>query len=369
MRNTFVIFLLLTGCLAPCRGGVLDAAYNYGDGFVETFDGMGQSNSVPGEGTNTYWSVVSDEKECATQLVVADTSTEGERASGFNACGAQSDRHLSLGKTKEKRETNYLVARFRNGTGHPRKEIKLYYDMECSWTQYDRKKLCGAAFVVSYSTNRTHWTTMPNFGATIDNSRVTKGKTWFSDAEMDAQGLAVRRAGGTFALPQALPPGADLYIRWDAVKPKKTGKKSKEYKGVCLGIDNIAGRPFAPDDDSDGDGLTDNDEVTIGADRFNPDSDGDGASDSSEWLAGTDVMNPHSYWQIRARRSASGNELNWDTLTGRRYTLYTCADLANPVWSAVPGCMDKPGIDDTMFVTHRPTSSVAYYRVELTPTN
>ena len=209
---------------------------------------------------------------------------------------------------------------------------------------------------------------MPNFGATIENADATKVLTWFSDAEMDAQALAVRSAGGTFLLPQVLPPGADFYIRWDVAKTKNTGKKSKDNNGVNFGIDNIATKPFMPDDDSDVDGLTDNHEVIAGTDRFNPDSDGDKANDGSEWLAGTDPLNSNSFWRLRSRRIVSGNELNWDTLKGRQYTLYACTDLANPIWSAVPGCVDEPGIDDSMFFTNRPTPSVTYYRVELTPT-
>lgn len=367
MKNTLVIFLLSAGFLAPCQGGVLDAAYNYWEGFVETFDGMGQSNSVPAEGKNTYWSIVSDKKECATRLVVADSSTKGEKKSGFNACGSYSDRHLSLGKTKAKPGHNYMVARFRNTTGHARKEIQLYYDMECSWTKYDGKKPSSASFTVSYSTDRTQWITMPNFGATINNSGATKVSSWLSDREMDTQALAVRSIGGTFLLPQVLPSDADFYIRWDVTKPKKTGEKFKEDNKFSFGIDNVAARPFSPDADSDHDGIMDKDEAAAGTDRFTSDSDGDGASDGSESLAGTDPLNPTSFWRLRSQRTASGNELNWDTRTDRQYTLYTCSDLTNPIWSAVPGCVDEPGIDGTMFFTNRPSSSVAYYRVELAP--
>ncbi len=44
--------------------------------------------------------------------------------------------------------------------------------------------------------------------------------------------------------------------------------------------------------DTDGDGLCDADEITLGTDPNNPDSDGDGVSDGDEVTAGTDPNNP-----------------------------------------------------------------------------
>lgn len=54
--------------------------------------------------------------------------------------------------------------------------------------------------------------------------------------------------------------------------------------------------PTAPPsgDDSDGDGLTDDEEASLGTDPNNPDSDGDGISDGDEVDQGTDPNNPDS---------------------------------------------------------------------------
>ncbi len=51
------------------------------------------------------------------------------------------------------------------------------------------------------------------------------------------------------------------------------------------------------DIDSDGDGLLDSEEATLGTDPFNPDTDGDGLSDGEEVRAQkTDPLNPDSDW-------------------------------------------------------------------------
>jgi serine/threonine-protein kinase len=51
----------------------------------------------------------------------------------------------------------------------------------------------------------------------------------------------------------------------------------------------------APPTDTDGDGLADTDEVTLGTDPNNPDTDGDTYSDGDEVTAGTDPLDPLSF--------------------------------------------------------------------------
>jgi YD repeat-containing protein len=51
--------------------------------------------------------------------------------------------------------------------------------------------------------------------------------------------------------------------------------------------------------DSDGDGLTDAQELLIGTDPFNPDTDGDGYPDGLEVALGSDPLDPHSVPDIR----------------------------------------------------------------------
>ncbi|MCW8634284.1 thrombospondin type 3 repeat-containing protein, partial [Streptococcus macedonicus] len=44
--------------------------------------------------------------------------------------------------------------------------------------------------------------------------------------------------------------------------------------------------------DSDGDGLTDDEEIALGTNPYSPDTDGDGILDSVEKASGTDATNP-----------------------------------------------------------------------------
>jgi hypothetical protein len=52
--------------------------------------------------------------------------------------------------------------------------------------------------------------------------------------------------------------------------------------------------------DSDGDGLTDEEELALGTDPFNPDTDGDGVSDYLEVIFGTDPLDPNDFPSLPA---------------------------------------------------------------------
>ncbi len=57
--------------------------------------------------------------------------------------------------------------------------------------------------------------------------------------------------------------------------------------------------PLGNSQDSDGDGLTDGEELARGTDPFNPDSDGDGYPDGLEIALGSDPLDPNSVPDIR----------------------------------------------------------------------
>ena len=77
-------------------------------------------------------------------------------------------------------------------------------------------------------------------------------------------------------------------------------------------------RPFNPSGAQDSDGLTDSEEEAAGTDRFDPDNDGDGAIDGSEVRAGPDPNDNQNTWRLRMHRTPDVDEIDWDSLTGRR---------------------------------------------------
>lgn len=89
---------------------------------------------------------------------------------------------------------------------------------------------------------------------------------------------------------------------------------------------SLVGCPIGgpPPVDTDGDGLSDLDEINIyGTDPLNPDSDGDGQSDGDEVVAGTDPNNPSSHFKVVTTTfSAAGPiRLDWPVKTNRLYNI------------------------------------------------
>ena len=96
---------------------------------------------------------------------------------------------------------------------------------------------------------------------------------------------------------------ADGFVGWDTGEPNDSGGEDHgEFVSTPEGKWNDGGRtdyrqaftvefePASPD--SDGDGLTDEEEGTYSTDPDDPDSDNDGVSDGAEIEAGTDPKNP-----------------------------------------------------------------------------
>lgn len=116
-----------------------------------------------------------------------------------------------------------------------------------------------------------------------------------------------------------------------------------------------------PDLDSDGDGLTDVEEVT--GNRFNPaqrtnpknpDTDGDGTNDLVEAIAGTDPLNPASVFTVQAPAFSSllteSFSATIPTQPGRRYRIMFTDLLStpNPVWSLFLNTNEGVGVHNAL---------------------
>ncbi len=119
---------------------------------------------------------------------------------------------------------------------------------------------------------------------------------------------------------------------------------------------------FTPMVDTDGDGLSDAEELTgfdntltpinPGGQTSNPnlaDSDGDGMDDGDEIRAGTNPANANSVFKILDQQPESGNaiRLDWSTVSGRAYSI----SFAN-------GSLTNPWLDLITFTATSPVSRI-----------
>ncbi len=79
--------------------------------------------------------------------------------------------------------------------------------------------------------------------------------------------------------------------------------------------------------DSDGDGLRDTNEVSVGSSPILPDTDGDGMGDNAEVRAGTDFLSATSYLFVAIVNSSTGNAVSWPSVSGKKYALDRATNL------------------------------------------
>jgi len=126
------------------------------------------------------------------------------------------------------------------------------------------------------------------------------------------------------------------------------------------------------DEDRDGDGLTDLDEICgqLGAATSpdNPDSDHDGHSDGNEWIAGTNPLDGSSYLRQTPSLTQGGKfQIQIEARAGRLYTMQSSATLLPDSWEDVPGATDLSGVDgETLtFEDASEPSTRQFYRLSI----
>lgn len=119
-----------------------------------------------------------------------------------------------------------------------------------------------------------------------------------------------------------------------------------------------------PQEDADGDGLTDSEENTRGTDPLNPDSDGDGLPDGAEVIAGTNPLNATSTFRISSITSVTNPDeytLTWPTVPGKTYVLETQVPLSG-TWIEVTTIIAS---GSSVSHIHQSTDQQRFYRVKV----
>jgi hypothetical protein len=129
--------------------------------------------------------------------------------------------------------------------------------------------------------------------------------------------------------------------------------------GTVAGQVNIQGGQAV---DSDEDGLSDADEISLGTDPHNPDTDGDGYSDGVEVNAGSDPKEPNSMPEGLSIYTAI--ELELITLPGNQYQLETSADLK--VWTPYGSVFTGTGAKASQLISVK-DNHYAYWRLKMMP--
>lgn len=118
-------------------------------------------------------------------------------------------------------------------------------------------------------------------------------------------------------------------------------------------------------DDSDGDGLSDYDEVTThGTSPTVADSDGDMVPDQAELSASTNPLDKNSFLRPRMERGAGGQpELLWQGVSGRTYSVVRSLDLTGTALDFIRTEVPGSGVDCSVVDPDTSVNPRAFYWV------
>ena len=107
----------------------------------------------------------------------------------------------------------------------------------------------------------------------------------------------------------------------------------------------------------------------IGPIEYDParaDSDGDGVSDGDEIEAGTQPTNRADFLAITSLRCGKETVLQWRSVSNRTYEIHAAAEVSGP-WTSVPGGTNLPGTGATAVFTNQESAGYPLWRVSMHP--
>jgi len=256
------------GLIEDFNGSVTDLTVGHLDPNLATFD----DTAAAGTGVSgTKWSVIagsggSPGGEFATSLrnnwdAPYNGSTWAFTERGYaqgapslapGATGAAPAGDYSIGTYRNQQQTGQserVTARFTNDTGSALDSLSMFADLEVSHQRGQGDSFLGQVLLEVSADNAT-WTLLDTFGSggntgLIPNANIVAAQTaigggtgrgFYSDAEMDAHGLAARGLGGAYDVSAlGIGVGDDFYVRWSV--------PDTEAKKVQFGIDNVTTVP------------------------------------------------------------------------------------------------------------------------------
>jgi hypothetical protein len=309
--------------------------------------------------------------------VAADSSGSGHNGTvsggaAWQPTGGHSDGAISLNGTGAMIDTGLKASNFGIGGSNPR--------TVCLWA-YTRSFNNGAVFDMGSYANDSHFSLR-----TMGSNNCWRMNLWAADTDFTCDslnkwvhfavvydGTNVTVYGGGVAITNvtvALTTGDDLNVAF--------GKVFGDYYNGILDDIRIYGRALSQSEiqaivavgsgavDTDGDGIADSWETLYFGSPTgcnpNEDSDGDGMSNLQEFILGTDPTNAHDVLRATIGRNASGDGVvsfssfsSAGSIYGgksRYYTLESTTNMMSTNWQAVAGCSNLPGTDSVVSRTN-----------------
>ena len=97
------------------------------------------------------------------------------------------------------------------------------------------------------------------------------------------------------------------------------------------------------------------------------DPDGDGLTNQAEFIAETNPTDAASLLKIQSvSQNGSGSTITWQSVAGKKYQVFSRADLSGATWQNVGGLVTATGATQS-FLDATATSGLRFYRVQVLP--